>query len=135
MTDIQKKRLLKSLKKIGIVLAIGIAYALFVRLTGWGIPCVIYLATDRYCPGCGISRMFMALLRLDLAAALRSNALVLMLLPFGLIFGIRRLVIYVKTGRSDTDRLETTLLIPAAVLTVVFWILRNLPAFSFLAPH
>lgn len=117
------------------MLAVGFFYFLFVKLTGWGIPCVFYLVTDLFCPGCGISRMFMALLELDLITALRSNALVLVLLPFALIFGLRRLVIYVRTGRSDTDRLETALLIPTGLLTLAFWILRNLSAFSFLAPH
>lgn len=135
MPQDHKSRLLRSLKKGGIFLAVGFAYFLFVKLTGWGIPCVFYLATDLYCPGCGISRMFIALLELDLMAALRSNSLVLLLLPFALVFGLRRLVIYIKTGRTETDRLETILLIPAGLLTVVFWVLRNLPAFSFLAPH
>lgn len=129
-----KERLLKSLKKAGLVLTVGLAYYVFVRLTGWGIPCVFYLLTDRYCPGCGISRMCMALLELDLEGALRSNALVLVLLPFALALGLRRWLIYVKTGSTDPDRLETAALIPAAILTVAFWILRNLPAFSFLAP-
>lgn len=130
----KKERILKSLKKALIVVLAGLAYYVFVQLTGWGIPCLFYLLTDRYCPGCGITRMFLALLELDFMGALRCNALVLVLLPFGAVFGLRRWIIYVRTGSTDTDRLESVLLIIAGVLTMAFWILRNLPMFSFLAP-
>ena len=130
----QKERMLKSLKKALILVLVGLAYYGFVKLTGWGLPCPFYLLTGWHCPGCGISRMFMALLELDFMGALGYNALVLVLLPFGVVFGLRRWIIYVKTGNTEPDRLETVLLIVATVLTLAFWILRNLPQFSFLAP-
>lgn len=130
----QKERMLKSLKKALILVLVGLAYYGFVKLTGWGLPCPFHLLTGWHCPGCGISRMFMALLELDFMGALGYNALVLVLLPFGVVFGLRRWIIYVKTGNTEPDRLETVLLIVATVLTLAFWILRNLPQFSFLAP-
>jgi hypothetical protein len=130
----QKERMLKSLKKALILVLVGLAYYGFVKLTGWGLPCPFHLLTGWHCPGCGISRMFMALLELDFMGALGYNALVLVLLPFGVVFGLRRWIIYVKTGNTAPDRLETVLLIVATVLTLAFWILRNLPQFSFLAP-
>ena len=129
-----RKRLLKSLKTAGITAAVGLGYYAFVRLTGWGIPCLFYLLTGRFCPGCGVSRMCMALLELDLEGALRSNALVLSLLPVGLVLGLRRWILYIRTGSTEVDRLETVVLIPVGLLTAAFWILRNLPSFSFLAP-
>jgi hypothetical protein len=130
----QKERMLKSLKKALILVLVGLAYYGVVKLTGWGLPCPFHLLTGWHCPGCGISRMFMALLELDFMGALGYNALVLVLLPFGVVFGLRRWIIYVKTGNTAPDRLETVLLIVATVLTLAFWILRNLPQFSFLAP-
>ena len=130
----QKERMLKSLKKALILVLVGLAYYGFVKLTGWGLPCPFHLLTGWHCPGCGISRMFMALLELDFMGALGYNALVLVLLPFGVVFGLRRWIIYVKTGNTAPDRLETVLLLVATVLTLAFWILRNLPQFSFLAP-
>jgi hypothetical protein len=130
----QKKRLRSSLIKAAIILLVGLAYAAFVRLTGWGIPCIFYQLSGKLCPGCGISRMFLALLKLDFRRALQCNALVLLLLPVAAALGLRRWILYVKTGDTEPDSLEKWFLIPTAVLTALFWVLRNLPAFSFLVP-
>lgn len=130
----QKLRMKSSLKKTAIYLLLGLAYYVFVRLTGWGIPCVFSLVTGILCPGCGISRMFMALFRLDFHAAFHYNALVFCALPFALLFGTRHWLRWVKTGSSDMDRLEKALVAIAAVLTMAFWILRNMEQFSYLAP-
>lgn len=134
MDSAQKKRLMKLCIKGGILLLLGTAYYLFIRLTGWGIPCMVNYLTGTYCSGCGITRMCMALVKLDFAAALHYNALVTLFLPFLAVFGLRRMAIYVRTGNSGPDRLESVLLTIAAILVVAFWILRNLPAFSWLAP-
>lgn len=78
--------------------------------------------------------MFMALARFDFRAAFKYNALVMLLLPFGAVLGIRRWIIYVKNGSLNADLLEMIFLIPAFALTIAFWILRNMDRFSFLAP-
>lgn len=123
----QRKRLYQFFRKAAILFLIGLAYYLFVKLTGWGIPCPIRMITGTVCPGCGISRMCMALLELDFVNALRYNALVLFLLPFGAVFGLRRLIIYVRTGNTEPDKVETVFLLITAVFVFLFWILRNLP--------
>lgn len=130
----QKGRAVSLMKKIIVVLLVGLAYYVFTQLSNWGIPCLFRLLTDKYCPGCGVSRMCVALLRLDLPAAFSYNALVMLLLPFGLFFGIRRMVRFVQTGTEDMDRAETVAVIIAFALTVAFGILRNMPQFAFLAP-
>lgn len=130
----QKKRLKKAVLRFGTVLIIGLAYLVFVRLTGLGIPCLLTLFTKGYCPGCGITRMFLALSRLDFAAAVRANVLVMVLIPCGLPFVAIRLKNYVKTGENKPAKAEKWFVIAAFVLTVVFWIMRNTEAFSFLAP-
>lgn len=53
----------------------GAAYA----ITGQGLPCPFLLATGWLCPFCGSSRMGVALLRGDLAAAWGWNPFVLVL--------------------------------------------------------
>ena len=130
----QKQRLKKLLTSAAIILAAGIAYSCVVRLTGIGIPCLIKLITGRYCPGCGISRMFLALQEGDFSAAARYNLLVLCLLPFLLIFGIRRAVRFVKFGNTPADVIETSALVIAFAATVLFWVLRNTQTFAWLAP-
>lgn len=62
------------LKIYGWILAVGFAYVLWLRYTGIGIPCLLNSATGLLCPGCGVSRMFLALLKLDFAGAFRYNA-------------------------------------------------------------
>ena len=56
------------------VLAVGMAYLLWLKCTGIGIPCMVNQVTGLLCPGCGVSRMFLALLRLDFSGAFRYNS-------------------------------------------------------------
>ena len=130
----QRIRVRTSIIKATIYLLLGLAYYAFVRITGWGIPCLFSLATGIVCPGCGISRMFIALLQLDFRAAFGYNALVLCALPFVLIFGFRHWLRWVKTGNSEMDGLEKVLVLIAAALTIAFWIMRNMEEYAFLAP-
>ena len=130
----QKERLRKTLTKAGLVLLFGVAYVIFHKLTGWGIPCVFNVLNGSLCPGCGISRMFLALLELDFVRAMQCNALVMVLLPFGIFFGLRRWIIYVRTGDTQMDRAETWMVMIAFGITIAFTILRNLPEFSVLRP-
>lgn len=134
MKQWDRERLVRSLKKIACILAVGIAYFGFVKTTGWGIPCLFHLLTGKFCPGCGITRMFVALAELDFWKALQSNALILLLLPFLIFFGLRRWLIWLKTGALEPDLPEKAALLIASVLTVAFWILRNTETFSWLAP-
>lgn len=45
-------------------------------ITGQGFPCLFHLLTGLYCPGCGGTRAFLALLRGDLALSLSYHPLV-----------------------------------------------------------
>lgn len=130
----QKERLFKIIKKAVIVLLIGIMYLVFVRLTGIGVPCLLMLVIGGYCPGCGITRMFIHLSRFDFALAFRANALLMTVIPMSLPFIIRRLIQYVKNGESKGNLIEKIFVFIVFTATVAFWIMRNMDAFSFLAP-
>ena len=130
----EKQRIKKFFIKCAIVIAVGLGYALFIKLTGKGIPCVYFLITKNFCPGCGISRMCLALLSLDIRSAIEYNALIMLFLPFATFLGIRRTVIYIKKGTHEIDRLEAVFLIAAFILTIAFWIARNTETFAWLAP-
>ena len=60
------------------------------------------LLTGLQCPGCGVTRMCLALLRLDVSGAWKANPVLLLLLPLlGGLLGYRA-VVYVPTARWET---------------------------------
>ena len=134
LSDEARARGQRVLKKAALYLGIGVAYLIFVSLTGLGIPCIFHSLTGLHCPGCGITRMFVALGRLDFIAAWDANALVLVLLPFFIGFGAWHLYEYIRQGKVRTPLFEQILMILAFLLAVAFGILRNTAAFAFLAP-
>lgn len=134
MNSEEKARLKRIIVKAISILALGAAYYVIIRIVGRGIYCPIKAITGKYCPGCGVTRMCMALISGDFASAVRYNLLLMALIPVFAVFGTRRAVIYVKTGNSDPDKIETVVIFIVFIATVAFWILRNTESFAFLAP-
>ncbi len=134
MSAEQKKRLFGVVKPVGQVLLLGIAYYLFIKITGWSIPCPIKLVTGKYCPGCGISRMLLAMLRLDFKTAYEANRLLFFLIPLILLYGLIKAVQYIKTGKEGQSLPEQIVTLIVCIITIAFWVMRNMEAFSYLAP-
>ena len=117
-------RLHKVLRKYLIILLVGLCYLIWVLLTGIGIPCPIYSLFGVQCPGCGVTRMIVALFHFDFRAAFGYNQFLFVLSPFILfIIGVGEYN-YVKHGKAEIGVLKHTL-IPLLVLTLAFGILRN----------
>ena len=127
LTSEEKKRLKKLLILLFSLFALGIAYYVFVKLTGVGIPCIFYSLTHKYCPGCGVTRMFVALFSGDIVAAFGYNALILILLPFIAGYIVYLSVLYVKRGTVySNSTVETVILSVTGALLLAFGILRNI---------
>lgn len=105
----------------------GCTYAVFTVATGWGIPCVFHLVTGLQCPGCGVSRMCLALLRLDFPAAWQANPAILAMLPLGVVLGVRMLLRYIRTGSSRPRRWEEWTMVAMSVVLILFSVWRNIP--------
>lgn len=60
------------------IVAAGLLYALCVT-AGLQFPCFYLQTTGLQCPGCGITRMFFSMLRLDFTAAFRYNPVMFVL--------------------------------------------------------
>lgn len=107
---------------------------LMYQIFGIAISCPWFQLTGWYCPGCGGTRMLLALMHGEFYQAVRYNALLLSLLPFGVWLLGDSIYHTMKGGNKVVDRIPEwfwALLIVAALL---FGLLRNLDTFSFLAP-
>lgn len=135
METASKTRLARLLGGLCLLLVLGLGYALVIRLLGRGLYCPFYMATGLLCPGCGVSRMCLSLLRGDWAGAWQANPGLLLLTPL-LVFllGLRALR-YVRTGEGRTPRWEARLWVALAVLLVVYGVLRNLSGIALLDPR
>lgn len=117
---------------IALLACIGILYYIWLQTTNIGIPCQIRSLTGFYCPSCGISRMFLALFRLDLKAAFRYNAAVMILVPCCILFA---LIYKVKGSPFYHSKKSLNIFIAVIlILYITFGILRNVPGFEFLCP-
>jgi len=134
MNSQYKERLRKLIKPIFQFLLLGLGYYLLISFTNISLPCLIQLATGKYCPGCGITRMLIAFLRLDFEAAFLSNRLLFFLLPLLLIYGLIKVIIYIKTGQNTQTKWEQFLSVIVCIIIILFWILRNTSTFAYLAP-
>ncbi|EFM08575.1 hypothetical protein PaecuDRAFT_4586 [Paenibacillus curdlanolyticus YK9] len=106
----------------------GLLYLkVWLPLTGLGIPCLFHELTGFYCPGCGVTRAAKALLALDMEQAFRYNSLIFALLPLYLAYFI--------ANKKQLQPASKLLMAAMLTLTISFGILRNIPEFSWLAPH
>lgn len=116
---------MESRKKLKIfIYAIGILGIILIIKYNLRIPCVFHELTGLYCPGCGATRAINSLVRLKHYQAFRYNMLIIILIPF--------FVIYLLT--KEKFKIPNWIWYTILIITILFGILRNIPYFSFLAP-
>lgn len=111
-----------------IILIISYGYYFLNLKFGFTIKCPFHAITGLYCPGCGVTRMLFSIMTLNFYQAFRFNPLLFILLILYIAFIIERLIR--KKDLKVPDRIALVLL----VILIVFGILRNIPALSFLEP-
>jgi hypothetical protein len=105
----------------------GLLYLkIWLPVTGIGIPCPFHELTGFYCPGCGFTRVALSLLKLDFYQAFRYNPLVLLILPL--------YITYTMANKKQMRRTSHVIMIVMLTVTLTFGLLRNTPAFDWLAP-
>jgi hypothetical protein len=117
-------RLRETISKYVTVFAIGSSYLLVVLYTGWGIPCPVYAVTGLQCPACGVSRMILALLRMDFVTAWRMNPYLLLNAPIILVSLLATDIRFVRTGEGMHGAVKILLWIELA-MALSFGVLRN----------
>ncbi len=107
------------------ILALGGVYCILAR-QGLGIPCIFYTVTGLRCPGCGNSRAALALLRLDVKAALGYN----MLFPLEFFYIVWVLFwcsrAYLRGGKFSYKPRWPWIDLGILVLVVLWGVVRNL---------
>jgi len=95
-------------------------------------PCALHAITGLHCPGCGLTRMLHALVHGDVARAWSMNPLAMIALPLLAIMLVQwwlaRPLLPASFNRLAHDGRVWI------VALVVFGVLRNLPAFAWMAP-
>lgn len=100
-----------------------------------GIPCIFHKITGLYCPGCGITRAFFALLELDITKAFHENALFTTCLPLVIIYITNWIKIWLNKEKKDASQIfPKSIWNLLLILTITFGIIRNINYFSWLQP-
>jgi hypothetical protein len=120
---------------LGFVILCALAVLFFFNPATHGFypVCLFHALTGLYCPGCGGTRAVYQLLHGHVLLALHDNALfglaLVALAVWGARFAVRKL-----RNQQTIFQLHPKTLWMFLVVTLVFTVLRNLPAFSWLSP-
>ena len=100
-----------------------------------GITCIFHRITKLYCPGCGMTRAIFALLNLNLKQAIRNNILVVLVMPFIIIYIINYAYIWINNLKKDPSKIfPEWLWYTLLIITILFGIIRNIKYFYWLNP-
>lgn len=121
-----KLRLFYELKKLFIILSLGIVYYISFSFFNISVPCIFNKTTGLLCPACGITRMIAELLNFNFKEAFSYNKLLFILLPIIVIVFVYEEIRYIKTGSRTQKKLSTIILWVICALLILFGIIRNI---------
>lgn len=130
----RKRLFILGLSLVAFIVFVKIYYLLFIDY-GIVIPCFFRKITGFYCPGCGVTRMLYSLVKLNFYQAFRYNPLIFLAMPFIIFCILDRLIKWLK-NRNDYfyTKINNRIWIMLVVITLLFGLLRNIPAFDYLIP-
>lgn len=109
-----------------LLVLVTLAFVFFILYNiGLGVPCPIKLATGFNCPSCGISRMFISILKGNIKLAFYYNQILPVILPLIAIILLRLGYRYIKYNNTELNKIENTILILCIILLLLYGILRN----------
>lgn len=111
-----------SKKEIGIliILFLMVLFLYFLKLP---VPCLFHELTGLLCPGCGITRMFVSIFKLDFVSAFNYNKLLFIYLILGIIYVNYYIVCYIF--KFKIFKINDTIIKILLVITILFGIIRN----------
>ena len=130
--ELNRDRIKKSIKILVILIILFIIFLYLNKQFSFFIPCIFHKITHLYCPGCGATRMVLSILKLDLYSAFKYNPFLFIISPFLIWYYI---VYYINWIQNKTFKINKNIWNVLLICALIFTVLRNIPAFSFLAPH
>lgn len=118
--------MLKKLIITGLAGVVCIAYYFSLTFFNIGIPCFFHKFTGLLCPGCGITRMILAILHLDFKSAFQYNQVVFIFSPIILYFIIRLYVSWLKSENYKLSLIENIVVYIMLTILLIFGIIRNI---------
>ena len=113
------------LKRYGIALALLAAYYLVVRFTSVSIPCPFKKITGLRCPGCGISRMLVAMSKGHFSEAFGYNQVLFFMVPMFVVLSVMKLA-FMPKFLSDESKFYRIMTYAAIAVLLIFGVLRNI---------
>lgn len=102
------------IRKLGIFLLLAIYFLIVYTLFAYlGISCVFLELTGLPCPGCGMTRAFISILKADLAAAVRYNITVFFM-PY----------VFAYIFFDLKGRIHNILLLLIAIIAIINWVTK-----------
>lgn len=105
---------------------LGIVYYLFVELTSIYIPCVFHEITHLWCPGCGVTRMLINIVRGNFKKAFHCNQLLFISFPIFLIIIIDLFYSNMKSKTPLYEKIPKWIYYVYIALLILFMIIRNI---------
>lgn len=127
----KKQRLLKVILNAVIIFTLGICYALWCEHVSIHIPCIFNKITGLLCPGCGITRMCISLLKFDFASAFYYNKAIFLMLPYLIWITCKYTYIYIYCGKSKITKKDNIVLSIIIVLLIAYAVVRNIVSYYF----
>lgn len=130
-----KNRIFKTVSILFLLIIIFFIYLFLHNKFNFNIPCYFSLVTGLECPGCGITRMILSILKLDFYQAFRYNPLVFIYMPFIITYIIYKIYLYIYDKKDKIlIKIPRIYIYLVLIITIIYGILRNVEMFSFLKP-
>lgn len=111
---------------IAVAVLAGLLYYAIVSFLGFGIPCVFKTVTGLNCPGCGVSRMAVALLRFDFKEAFYCQPVIFcFLIPLTICFA-KMGIDYVKRGDKSLSLWQNIIVYSAIACLLLYCVYSNI---------
>ena len=121
-----KKRIGRVALAVALFFFAGFAYAAFIGLTGWRIPCLFRLVTGLKCPGCGITHSSVCFMKFDFQGMIQYNLFAPAILVYtGWVFAYTS-IHYIRTGKYRLGTGVTAVDIIFLTGFLLWWVVRNI---------